>query len=341
MERYFRYGIGDDYIKHINNLLCVVTLLIGIYCINSLNSSKKVNNVMKNINIIENDSIKTSIDNIYDSVYVIEAYTILGGTSTGSGFVYKKDNKYGYIITNYHVVKDSDSIVVIDSDNNENTAKLLGYDEQTDLAVLCIDSKKVRLVATIGKSKVNIGDTVFTIGAPGGIKYKGTVTKGIISGLNREIEISVNNEEYIMNVIQTDAAINPGNSGGPLVNIKGEVIGINSLKIVQDEIEGMGFAIPIEEVLIYTDRLEKGKKIERPYLGFDLVDTNDGVQIKNKSINSIKCDLEINDIIVEIDNEEVKDKIHFRYLLYKHNIHDTINIKYKRNGKKYNTKVIL
>lgn len=341
MERYFRYGLGDDLIKFINYLLFIFFLLIGIFCINSMNSSKEVNNVMKNINIVENDSIKSSIDKIYNSVYVIESYSILGGTSTGSGFVYKKDKNYGYIITNYHVVKGSDSIVVIDSNNNENPAKLLGFDEQTDLAVLSIDGSKVKLVASISKDDISIGDTVFTIGAPGGKKYKGTVTKGIISGLNREIEISINNEEYIMNVIQTDAAINPGNSGGPLVNIKGDVIGINSLKIVQDEIEGMGFAIPIEEVLIYTDRLEKGKEIERPYLGFELVDTDEGVQIKNKNINSIKCDLEINDIIIEIDNELVKDKVHFRYLLYKHDIHDTVDIKYKRNGKKYDTRIRL
>ena len=341
MESYFRYGLGDDFIKFINYLLVIVVILFGVICINNINSSKKVNNVMKNINIVENDSIKESIDKIYDSVYVVEAYSILGGTSTGSGFVYKKDKKYGYIITNYHVVKQSDSIVVIDSNDNENTAKLLGFDEQTDLAVLCIEQSKVKLVASISKDIINIGDTVFTIGAPGGKKYKGTVTKGIISGLNREIEINMDSEPYILNVIQTDAAINPGNSGGPLVNIKGDVIGINSLKIVQDEIEGMGFAIPIEEVLVYTDRLEKSEVIERPYLGFELIDTDEGVLIKNKSINCVKSELEINDIIIEVDNELVKNKVHFRYLLYRHDIHDTIEIKYKRNGKIYDTKVRL
>lgn len=341
MERNFRHELGDGFIKFINYLLFICCLLIGIYFINSFYSSNKVNNEIKNINIIENDSIKESINKVYDSVYAIESYNIESGISIGSGFIYKKDNKYGYILTNYHVVKESNSLKVIDNNDNEYTAKLLGFDEQTDLAVLCISAKNVKLVANISKDEINVGDTVFTIGTPSGKRYKGTVTKGIISGLNREIEVSANNDEYIMNVIQTDAAINPGNSGGPLVNIKGEVIGINSLKIVQDEIEGMGFAIPIEEVLIYTDRLEKGIKIERPYLGFELIDTDEGVLIKSINSNSVKSDLKINDIIIEFDNELVKNKIHFRYLLYKHGIHDTLTIKYKRNNKEYITRISL
>lgn len=315
-------------------------ILIGILYINTKDKAKDVNEVVKNINIVEEDSIKASIDKVYDSVVVIESYSINGGTSIGSGFVYKKDNKYGYILTNYHVIKESDSIEVINSNNEEYAAKLLGFDEQTDLAVLCIDNKNVDLVATINTNNtINIGDTVFTIGSPGGKNYQGTVTKGIISGLNREIVINVGSEEYIMNVIQTDAAINPGNSGGPLVNINGEVIGINSLKIVQDEIEGMGFAIPIEEVLIYTDRLEKGETIQRPYLGYELADDENGVLIKNIKLNSVKSDLKINDIITSIDGNIVEDKIHFRYLLYKHNTNDTIVIGYKRNGKDYTTKI--
>ena len=231
--------------------------------------------------------------------------------------------------------------MVIDSSLNEYSAKVLGYDELTDLAVLGINPKYAKMCATLSKSNYNIGDTVFTIGSPEGKRFQGTVTKGIISGINREMTTVLYDEEYIVNVIQTDAAINPGNSGGPLVNINGEVIGINSLKIVQDEVEGMGFAIPIEEVLLYTDKLEQGKQIKRPYLGIELKNTKDGIVVYSIKMNSINSELKVNDIIYSIDNIHVNDTIHFRYQLYKHNIGDTIEIEYIRSSKKYKTKITL
>ena len=141
--------------------------------------------------------------------------------------------------------------------------------------------------------------------------------------------------------IQIDAPINPGNSGGPLVNINGEVIGINSLKIVQEEVEGMGFALPIEEVKIYLDRLEKGIDIVRPYIGIELINSNNNVVISSIKYNSINTELKVNDIIVSIDNVEVHNTMNFRYQLYKHNIGDVVNIEYIRNNKKYNTKIVL
>lgn len=298
--------------------------------------------MVKSVNIVEENTIKSAIEKVYDAVYVIEAYSIDGGSSIGSGFAYKLDNKYGYILTNYHVVKDSDSITIIDSKGEEYVAKLLGFDELMDLAVLSVDKSSVSLVVELGtNSTINIGDTVFTVGSPEGTQYKGTVTKGIVSGLNREIKINLGSEEYIMNVMQTDAAINPGNSGGPLVNINGEVVGINSLKIVQNEIEGMGFAIPIEEVMLYTDRLEHGDEIKRPYLGFELKNSNAGVFISNIKMDAIKSDLAINDVIVSVDGTIVKDVIHFRYLLYKHSIGDQIEIKYIRDEKECTTNVLL
>ena len=338
MERYNKYWLGADFIKYINYLLCIILIVV---IINSSNRNNKYEQVIKNINIIEEDSIKTSIDKIYDSVLVIESYFINGQSSTGSGFIYKKDNKYSYILTNYHVVKDSDSIMVIDSNNNEYTSILLGYDELTDLAVLAIDSKYISSMAKLSSSTYNIGDTIFTIGSPQGKKFKGTVTKGIISGLNREMTTVVNDKEYIISVIQIDAPINPGNSGGPLVNINGEVIGINSLKIVQDEVEGMGFALPIEEVILYLDRLEKGIEIIRPYLGIELKDSNNNIIISSIKYNSVNTDLKVNDIILSIDDILVKDSMHFRYELYKHNIGDIVSIEYMRNNKKYNTKIVL
>lgn len=339
MERYFRHKLGDDYIKHISYLIIIILLVV--VCIDKTNSSKEVDYV-KTVNVIEEDSIKSAIDKVYDSVLVIESYSIDGGSSVGSGFIYKVDNKNGYVLTNYHVVKDSDSIMIIDSKDKEYSAKLLGFDEQMDLAVLCIEKKYVNMVAAIApNNSVNLGDTVFTVGSPEGKKYRGTVTKGIISGLNREVVLNIGTDEYIINVMQTDAAINPGNSGGPLVNINGEVIGINSLKIVQNEIEGMGFAIPIEEVMLYVDRLENGIEIKRPYLGIELKNSTNGILVSNIKLDAIKSDLKINDIIVKLDDNVIEDVIHFRYLLYKHNIGDKITLEYVRDLKLYKTTILL
>lgn len=341
MAWYFRYKLGDDIIKFINYLFFFLLVIVVGWYVNKEVKYDDVNKVVKSVNIVEENTIRSAIEKVYDAVYVIEAYSIDGGSSIGSGFAYKIDTKYGYILTNYHVVKDSDSITIIDSKGEEFTAKLLGYDELMDLAVLATDKDTITLVASLSSTSINIGDTVFTVGSPEGTQYKGTVTKGIVSGLNREVKMNLGNEEYIMNVMQTDAAINPGNSGGPLVNINGEVIGINSLKIVQNEIEGMGFAIPIEEVMLYTDRLEQGKEIKRPYIGLELKNTMSGIVVSNIKMDAVKSDLSINDVIVSVDDVVVKDVIHFRYLLYKHSIGDQIKIKYIRDNKECTTKILL
>lgn len=341
MAWYFRYKLGDDIIKFINYLFFFLLVIVVGWYVNKEVKYDDVNKVVKSVNIVEENTIRSAIEKVYDAVYVIESYSIDGGSSIGSGFAYKIDTKYGYILTNYHVVKDSDSITIIDNKGEEFTAKLLGYDELMDLAVLATDKDTITLVASLSSTSINIGDTVFTVGSPEGTQYKGTVTKGIVSGLNREVKMNLGNEEYIMNVMQTDAAINPGNSGGPLVNINGEVIGINSLKIVQNEIEGMGFAIPIEEVMLYTDRLEQGKEIKRPYIGLELKNTMSGIVVSNIKMDAVKSDLSINDVIVSVDDVVVKDVIHFRYLLYKHSIGDQIKIKYIRDNKECTTNILL
>ncbi len=317
--------------------------------------AKKVETIEKTVqevSIMEQDTLETAIKKVYDSVVVIEGYERNYLASSGSGFVYKTDDKYGYILTNNHVVEDCSSIMVVNTEGVETEATVLGRDVYSDLAVLRIDKGAVLSVATLGKSADSaIGDTVFTVGAPNGREYIGTVTKGIISGLNREVTVSLSNGSYIMEVIQTDAAINPGNSGGPLVNINGEVIGINSLKLVEDEIEGMGFAIPIEEVQIYLERLEKGETIKRPTIGLEMIDIGSSYQQAYFQINvdqSIKQGavvvsvvpnspaaaggLKKGDVIISVNGVEVNDVTHFRYLLHRNEIGDTIKLVYNRNG---------
>ncbi|MCK5812329.1 MAG: trypsin-like peptidase domain-containing protein [Clostridiales bacterium] len=184
----------------------------------------------------------------------------------GSGFVYSSD---GYILTNNHVVeealdyntnelKDKAKIeVFIEGDDTIYEAIVIGRNATLDVALIKIDAINL-IVADIGNSDdITIGETAIAIGNPGGIQYMNSVTAGIISGLNREILSSNNKDETNLNLIQTDAAINPGNSGGPLVNIFGEVIGINTIKIAAIGFEGLGFAIPINAVVAMIDELEE------------------------------------------------------------------------------------
>ena len=314
--------------------------------------------------IYEKNSLANSVNKIYDAVVLIKGYKDDELSSTGTGFIYKTDDKYGYLLTNSHVVSKTDSIKLTMSNDEEVDAKVLGKDEYLDLAVLRMDKSKVRMVATLGKSeKMNLGDTVFTVGSPMGEDYRGSVTSGILSGKDRMVSVNVSNtvsNDWVMRVLQIDASINPGNSGGPLLNSNGEVIGICSMKLVDDEIEGMGFAIPIEYAESHIKSLENGKKITWPFLGISMANVTDTASLYRNSIkidNSIKegvvvvditkgsgadkSDLKSGDVITKINGNKVKDSAYLRYELYQHQAGDTIEITYIRNNKEYKTKVTL
>ncbi len=337
---------------------CICTILVLDYF--NLFDKKDIEKTVSEVNITEENTLASSIDKVYDSVVVIETYKNGKLSSSGTGFYYKKDNEKGYIITNYHVVENSTSIKVTNTSNVESDATLLGSDEYLDIAILSVDVSNVIKIATLGdSSKVNVGDTVFTVGSPLGIKYMGTVTKGILSGKNRQVTVSLSNGSFVMDVLQTDAAINPGNSGGPLLNINGEVIGVTSLKLVQDEIEGMGFALPIENVTSVLEKLEKNEKIDRPVFGVQLSDVDNyylrryGINIDSNLTNGSvvlkvedntpadKAGLKVGDVILKINNDKITDTAHFRYCLYKYSVGDTIKITYNRNGKENTVNVKL
>lgn len=316
---------------------------------------------------VSEEAMEDAIDKVYDSVLCIQVLDQSGSvTSSGSGFVYSKDSKYGYILTNSHVVSGATTVQGVLSNNNTVELKVLGTDSYTDLAVLRMDAKDVLQVASIGKSSnIKVGNTVFTVGSPMGSDYSGTVTKGILSGKDRLIETSSSTnsyttESYIVKVMQTDAAISPGNSGGPLVDLAGDVIGINSLKLVDEQVEGMGFAIPIEDAMNYVDTLAQGKEIERPILGVQILDLTNKLLLQRYGINydsSIEsgvilvkvnggypasdAGLEDMDIVTKINGEKVTTTSQFKYELYKYSIGDTIEITYIRNGKEKTTKVKL
>ncbi len=356
-----------------NNLkIALFTLIafiigVGIMYFYMVNNPKVVtkNRTVSETKVTE-EAMEEAIDKVYDSVICIEVLDASGNTvSTGTGFVYGKDDKYGYVLTNAHVVDGGTNIQGKLSNNNVTALTLLGRDSYTDLAVLKMDVSEVLQVASIGSSEnMKIGNTVFTVGSPMGSTFAGTVTKGILSGKDRLIETStsngLSNDSYIVKVLQTDAAISPGNSGGPLVNLAGDVIGITSLKLVDEQVEGMGFAIPIEDAMNYVDYLEQGKEIPRPVIGVQILDlTNKFVlyrynisvpeSVKNGiylvEVNSgypaFDAGLKTGDIVTKIDGEKVTTTAEFRYELYKHSIGDTVEFTYYRDGKENTTKVKL
>lgn len=325
------------------------TVLIMDYKLSN-NKCKCDNHTTKTVSVVEENNLKTSISKVYDSVVYVGTYYGDELASSGTGFVYKTDDKYGYVLTNHHVISGNYSIKVTNNDGMTVDATILGSDEFADIAVLQIPKDAVMKVAEIGESStLELGDTVFAIGSPLGSKYMGTVTKGILSGKDRLVNVRVSTGYYVMNVLQTDAAVNPGNSGGTLANIDGKVVGIISMKVVEDRIEGMGFAIPIEVAMSYVDQLEKGEPVERPVVGIEYADVTSLYNLYLHRINlsskikygvvitdiiegyaAEKAGLKKGDVITAIDDEKIPDSSYFRYILYKYNVGDKVKITYIR-----------
>lgn len=356
--------------KNNTGVLLIVTILlsfvcgaIGAYLIVSNYTLEQVVKTITTSELVEN-SISTSVDKVYSSTVIVVSYQNGKQISTGTGFVYKKDNNKAYIMTNNHVIDGADSVEVEFNDKSERIdATILGGEAYSDIAVLTIDAKEVENTVELGDSNaIKLGDTIFTVGSPMGLTYKGTVTKGILSGKDRMVEVSLsgNSTDYYMNVLQLDAAVNPGNSGGPLCDVSGKVIGIISLKIVQDEVEGMGFAIPIEDALKYANAIEKGGEIVRPYIGISMLDLSDEYYLWQNRINipdgveegvavlevvdgspADKAGFKKGDIIVKLGNVEISGLADFRYQLYKHEVGDKLEVTYYRDGKKNTTTITL
>ena len=338
---------NDKKVLIICAIVFVISIGIVIYYLFLMNK-KDNGGLLDNINVSgEEEKLIKGIDKIYDAVVVVEKYSEGKVSSTGSGFIYDKE---GYIMTNHHVVTGGEVVKVVLSDGNTLNAQVIGSDEFADIGILKIDKEYVKKVATLGSSeKMKLGQTVFTIGSPIDATYAGTVTKGILSGKNRMVAVSVssNSKDWIMNVMQTDAAINPGNSGGPLCNSKGEVIGVNSMKIVQSQVEGIGFAIPIEDAKEYANEILSGKSKKKATLGISMSDLSNASAYYGQYIDysvtagvlvvkitpggaSANAGLLPGDVIVKINNNKVNNVAELRYYLYKNNPGDTISVTYMR-----------
>lgn len=287
---------------------------------------------------------------ITNKAYVRDFFnrTQLMERGTGSGVIY---DKAGYIATNNHVVEGASEIIVSLSDGRTVKGKVLGADAVTDLAVVKIDADNLT-VATFGDSDtLQVGEPAIAIGNPLGLEFRGSVTAGVISALNRSIEVG----ERKFNLIQTDAAINPGNSGGALVNADGEVVGINSAKVAVSGVEGIGFAIPINTAKPILQELAERGRIARPYLGASLMDQeiadrygfeinlHGGIFLVKVVPGSpaAKADIRPGDIILSFNGNKVKTALDLRTVLSKCKVGDRAEVTIMRNGQRESRTVVL
>jgi serine protease Do len=321
--------------------------------------------IQKNVAVNVVSQVTEAVDKVSDAVVGVvniqeaDFWSQGGEAGTGSGVIYKKANGKAFIVTNHHVVENASQVEVSLKDGTRVPAKVLGSDIWTDLAVLEIDSKHVNKVAEFGDSdKVKPGEPVIAIGNPLGLQFAGSVTQGIISGTNRTIEIDLDQDgvpDWNAEVLQTDAAINPGNSGGALVNIDGQVIGINSMKIAQQAVEGIGLAIPINFAQPVIADLEKYGQVRRPYMGVELrslsdissyhlqetlhlpKDVTEGVAIVQVVPMSpaAQAGLKQFDVIVALDDKPIRNVLELRkYLFTEKSIGDRMKVTFYREGKK-------
>ena len=272
----------------------------------------------------------------------------LAERGTGSGVIYDKS---GLIVTNNHVVEGASEIVVSLSDGTSVPGKILGTDPATDLAVVKIDAQNLPVAEFGDSSDIQVGEPAIAIGNPLGLEFRGSVTVGVISALNRSVQVGERN----FNLIQTDAAINPGNSGGALVNADGKVIGINSAKIAVSNVEGIGFAIPINSVKPIIKELAEKGKVAHPYVGASLIDKTiaehygfdadlkGGLLIMKLAKNGplALAGAHTGDIILAFDGKKTSSVADLRDEINKHKAGDNVTVTILRNEREITLSVTL
>ena len=330
-------------------LVSVISSLTTYFLVRGNNTQISAGNTTYNVENVENPVVAVaqiagpSVVGVKVDFYEQGFFGELQETSEeGSGIIYSED---GYIITNYHVVEDAISstsaqVTVTLSNQEEYIAEIIGTDSVTDLALLKIDATGLT-PATFGKSSdLQVGELAVAIGNPLGQEFAGSVTVGYISALNRTI--TTDGRTY--QLIQTDAAINPGNSGGALVNAKGKVIGINTVKVTDTTVEGLGFAIPSDDALKIIEELKLTGKIVRPYIGIYGIDMDEATAKRNNLVEGVyvyqvfsdspaeAAGISRGDIIVEFDGQQVKTKQELNNAKNQKSIGDKVKVKVYRGG---------
>lgn len=275
------------------------------------------------------------------SVELDNGYAVGSGVAISAG---------GYILTNFHVVEGGSSITLYYADKTTGSASVLWADSGMDMAVLK-SSREIPYLSTAILDEIVVGEDVYAIGTPLTLEFKHTVTKGIVSALDRTLETqSAYGSSYLQSLVQHDASINPGNSGGPLINSLGQVIGLNTLKA--SEGEGIAFAIPIEIGKIVVEKIAKDNSYKTPYLGIFAFDSDlarvYGETLEEKGVYVIstlgkakEAGIIKGDIITKVDGEKIKDMLDFRACIFKKNIGETISVKFVRGSQEKTVNILL
>lgn len=312
-------------------------------------------NNVQTVNVDVKSDLTKVIANAKESTVGIAVYQRNQMAGSGSGVIYKVDGKTVYVVTNHHVIEGAESIEVIFANGESVQAELVGSDQYGDIAVLKMSTDfDVTPFKTGDSDLLDSGETVIAIGSPLGIEYAGTVTQGIVSASNRTISVDLNNDgkvDWDMNVIQTDAAINPGNSGGALINAAGELVGITSMKYSSEEVEGMGFALPINDAVQLIEEIMSTGKVNRPVLGISSVplseyssyelymyriqtNLNQGIYVADVQRNSAasQAGIQVGDVITHFDGDEIETYKDFLTKLYSKKPGDKVTLTINRQG---------
>lgn len=326
----------------------------------SIDDHKQYTNTMKSANKAIH-SVVTVENNTSDDASSVQNETKEAGQENelGSGVVYKKVDDSIFIITNAHVVGDKEQQKITYGDDNETIGKVIGTDKWSDIAVVKAKIKKqsdIKAIKHGDSQKLVLGEPIIAVGNPLGVDFKGSISSGIISGLNRHVPVDIDkddNYDVLMDAFQIDAPVNPGNSGGGIIDRDGKLVGIASLKISMDNVEGIAFAIPVNTALSTAQELEKKGEVKYPNTGVKIIDTaelnddakaslqlpediDNGVVIGEVQENSLaeKSGLQKNDVIVELDGKELEDKLRYRQIIFSHKDDlDTLPLKIYRDGK--------
>lgn len=356
--------------KIVITLLVVASLGMNVFLFTKVNKSSSSgslsnkNATVENVNYDVKSSTTDVIEKVNSSVVGVLVYANGTASGSGSGVVYRVDGKTAYIITNAHVVSGATDVQVVFSNKESVNATIVGSDTYSDIAVLKLTADFDMTAIKCGDSSLlDQGETVLAIGSPLGIEYAGTVTQGIVSGIDRTVSVDLNDdgqEDWDMNVIQTDAAINPGNSGGALVNMAGELVGITSMKLSNTSVEGMGFALPINDVITSVEQIIENGKVTRPQIGISGVslsgyssyqlryyrintDLTDGIYVSRVTSGGAasKAGIQEGDIIVKFDGKEVTTYKSFLTELYSKEPGDKVSVVVNRNGTEKTIEVTL
>lgn len=368
---YIKNAIIAFFKEHWPKLLIIIGIILLLLILNAIFTTVNKNDHTNDSAFNGNDkNYTTTIKNANNSVKsVVTVQNNVSNNTTipksksgsdneiGSGVVYKKVGDSIYILTNAHVVGDKDKQKVTYNNNKSVEGKLVGKDKWSDIAVVKakLSDESMKPITLGDSNNLVLGESILVVGNPLGVDFKGSVSKGIISGLDRHVPVDIdkdNSYDVLMKAFQVDAPVNPGNSGGAVVDKDGRLIGIISLKIDMENVEGMAFAIPINDVRKIAQQLEDNGKVQCPNTGIKIKNVadisseereeanlpssvNNGVLVNDVKENSLgeKSGLKKDDVIVELDGKTVEDNLRYRQIIFSHRDDlKTLTAKIYRNG---------